>query len=106
MIELSEYRRNKIYLWDKLSRKKSLNNIIKKIKNPRERKNLKPHYFEQVSNWIDNLQKELPNLDFLDLDRSRDPKILSGLNYASHFGIYSNMYTSFNSNDSCFKQIM
>ena len=39
MIELSEYRRNKIYLWDKLSQKKSLNNIIKRIKNPRERKN-------------------------------------------------------------------
>lgn len=91
MIELAEYRRNEIYLWDKLSQKKSLNNIIKKIKNSRERKNLKSHHFEQVSDWLDNLRKELPNLDFLDLDRSKNPKIKSSWDYAYHFGIYSNM---------------
>ncbi len=33
MIELAEYRKNEIFLWDKLSQNKSLNNIIKRIKN-------------------------------------------------------------------------
>jgi len=41
MIELAEYKRNEIYLWDKLSKKQSLNSIIKKIRNPRNNKKLK-----------------------------------------------------------------
>ncbi len=49
MIELAEYRKNEIFLWDKLSQNKSLNNIIKRIKNPRENKKLKKYHFEQVS---------------------------------------------------------
>lgn len=35
MIELAEYRKNEIFLWDKLSKNKSLNSIVKRIKNPR-----------------------------------------------------------------------
>ena len=91
MIELAEYRKNEIFLWDKLSQNKSLNSIIKKIRNPRENKKLKKYHFEQVSSWLENLQQQLPNLGFLDLDSSKDENIPSSWQLAHELGVYSNL---------------
>jgi len=91
MIELAEYRKNEIFLWDKLSQNKSLNSIIKRIKNPRENKKLKRYHFEQVSSWLENLQQQLPNIGFLDLDSSKDENIQSSWQLAHELGIYSNL---------------
>ena len=46
MIELAEYRKNEIYLWGELSKNRSLNSIIKKIKNPRDNK--KPCHMDRA----------------------------------------------------------
>lgn len=94
MIELAEYRRNEIFLWDKLSQSKSLNNIMKKIRNPREKKALKPYHFQQVSSWMEDLQGILPNINYLDLDSSKESKeVLSGWQLAHEISIYTNLNT-------------
>ena len=91
MIELSEYRRNEIFLWNKLSQNRSLNSIIKKIKNPRDNKRLKPYHFEQVSDWLWDLENMLPNIDFLDLDSSKQKNIPSSWHLARYISIFSNL---------------
>lgn len=91
MIELAEYRKNEIFLWDKLSQHKSLNNILKKIRNAKEVKKLKKYHFDQVASWLEALQKQLPNIDFLDLDSAKDQDVISSWQLAHELGIYSNL---------------
>lgn len=91
MIELAEYRKNELFLWEQLSKNKSLNSIIKKIKNPRDNKKLKAHHFEQVSDWLINLQEELPNIGFLDLDPSKKKDEVSSWELAHDISVYSNL---------------
>ena len=90
-VELAEYRRNEIYLWDKLSRNKSLNSIMKRIRNPRDNKKLGTYHFEQVAEWLDEIQKQLPNLDFLDLEPRKKKDEMSGWDIASFLSINSNL---------------
>ena len=91
MIELAEYRKNEIFLWDKLSKNTSLNKIMKRIRNPRDNKKLKDFQFEQVSNWLDDLQSELPNIDFLDIGPSEGKDKIGSWQLALDLGIYSNL---------------
>ncbi len=91
MIELAEYRKNEIFLWDKLSKNTSLNKIMKRIRNPRDNKKLKDFQFEQVSNWLDDLQSELPNIDFLDIGPSEGKDEISSWQLARDLSIYSNL---------------
>ena len=91
MIELAEYRKNEIFLWDKLSQNKSLNSIIKRIKNPRENKKLSFYHFEQLENWLNNLEEALPNIGFLDLTSSKVKSVPSSWHLAYYLGTYSNL---------------
>jgi predicted nucleic acid-binding protein len=91
MIELAEYRRNEIYLWDKLSQKKSLNSVVKKIRNPRTNKKLKDHQLIRVAEWLEELEKNLPNIGFLDLEPSKDKDTDSGWDLAHYISKYSNL---------------
>lgn len=90
-IELAEYRRNEIYLWKQLSERKSLNSIIKRIKNQKDNKKLSDYHFNQVEEWLNNIQNTLPNIDFIDIDKARNDNEISGWELASYLSIHSNL---------------
>lgn len=91
MIELAEYKKNELFLWDKLSQNYSLNNILKRIKNHRDNKKLKSYHFEQVSSWLDSLQSQLPKISFLDLDSPKQENQASSWQLAHEISVYSNL---------------
>lgn len=91
MIELAEYRKNELFLWDQLSKNKSLNSIIKRIRNPRDNKKLKSHHFDQASDWLSGLQEKLPNMGFLDLDSPKNKNELGSWDLAHDISVYSNL---------------
>jgi len=91
MVELAEYRRNEIYLWHKLSNKRSLNAIMKAIRNPRKEKKLKDYQFSELSDWLANVQTALPKFQSLDLTSSENQEVQSSWQLAYDLSISTNL---------------
>lgn len=91
MVELAEYRRNEIYLWHKLSNKKSLNTLMKAIRNPQREKKLKDYQFSELSDWLANIHTALPKFQSLDLTSSEKPDVQSSWQLAYDLSISTNL---------------
>lgn len=92
MIELAEHRRNEIFLWHRLSNKRSLNAVLKAIRNPRKKKRLKDFQFSELSSWLEeDIQDNLPKFQSLDLATSDREDVQSGWQLAYDLSISTNL---------------
>jgi|GEM_PF-2436483 len=87
MIELIDYKKNDLYLWKKLSKGSSLNTILKRIRDPRNDRKLRQYDFQQVSEWLEQVIAELPNIGFLELNED------DAWQLALKISVYSNLQT-------------
>ena len=68
LVELSDYQKNSIYFWDKLSERKSLNYILRKVRDQKSNRKLTRNQLRRVQAWLDAVIKTFPTeLAFHDL---------------------------------------
>lgn len=91
MVELAEYKRNEIFLWHRLSNRYSLNTLLKSIRNPRKKKKLSTYQLNELSEWLETIQKNLPKFSSLDLTNSENESEQSSWQLAYDLSISTNL---------------